>query len=188
MAANWTAIEDALRAWAKAGTALTDAKVIWSEQTGARPAAPFVTLRIGDVIPLSSVDEVEELTDLDADPGEEVELRAGGFREFTLSLQAFAATVTGANTAREYLTKAQTALALPSVRAALFAAGIAPFDTGTVQTVNAVVGTKFEARAVLEVRFYVHDTVSEYTGFIEEVESTSYMGPPDSGTRGDIDI
>lgn len=189
MPANWTAIEDAIRAWVKTGSGLADAKVIWADQTGARPAGPFVTIRIGDLLALGAVDEVEELTDLGRPAGQEVEQRVVGLREFPVSVQAFGPAVAGAGTAREYLSKVQTALALPSVRDALEAAGVSSFDQGVVRTVNELVGTKYEGRAILECRFYLLESVSEFSGYIETVEATSYMGPPlGPGTKDGIDI
>ncbi len=164
--AVWATIEDALRVWVKAGSGLGDAKVIWLDQTGARPAAPFIELKLGDIVPLGGVDPVETATDLMRPAGTEIELKVAGVRAFTVSLQAYTATVTGAATARALLSLVQTALSLPSVRAALDAAGVTPFDEGEVHNLTGLLGTKFEGRAALDVQFYVRETLSEFTGFI----------------------
>lgn len=185
--ANWTTIENAIRVWVKAGSGYGDSAVLWSDQTHARPSGAFITVRLGDTVPLGN-DEVEVLTDLGADPGEEIELRAVGRRELSVSVQAFTPGVTGSSAGRGILSTVQTALALPSVRAALDAAGLTPFDVGSVRNISALVGTAFEGRAVLDVRFYTNDTASEFTGYIEDVEAVSYMGPPDEGTADEIDI
>lgn len=174
--------------WVKAATGYSDSAVIWAEQSGSCPLPAFITLRLGELLALGAFDELVTETDLLRPAGTEVELRAEGLREFAVSVQAFGPSTTGNATGRAVLAKCQTALMLPSVRTALAAAGITPFDIGPVQNVTALVHTKFEGRAILEVRFYVRDSISEYTGYIETVEKTSYMGPPDSGTADAIDI
>lgn len=188
MAANWVTIEDALRVWVKSATGYADSAVIWAEQTGARPSGSIITLRLGELLPIGAYDELTSNTDLLRPAGTEVELKVEGMREFAVSLQAFGASTTGNSTGRAVLAKCQAALTLPSVRTALAAAGITPFDIGAVQNISALSHTKFEGRAILEVRFYVRDSISEFTGYIETVEKTSYMGPPDSGTADAIDI
>lgn len=185
----WENVEDAIRTWVKNASGLSDAHVLWAEQTGARPpSGDFMTIRLGDIVPLGAVDELLELTDLDRPAGQEIELRAMGVREFHVSVQAFSAATVRGNTARAQLARVQNALRLPSFRDALDEVGLSPFDAGTVRNVTELVGTKFEGRAVLDVRFYVADTVSEFVGYIDDVETTSYMGPPDEGTLEEIDI
>lgn len=189
---NWNAIENALRTWVRSATGLGDAAVIFADQTGQRPAAPFVTIKLGTIIPLGAFDETRTIYDADADPGEEVELRVSGQREFSVSLQAFSTVVTSPTSdtlpARALLGKCQTALQLPTVKAAFDTAGVSCFDVGSVLNLSALVGTLFEGRAALDCRFYATDTASEFVGFIDEVETTSYLGPPDEGTAEDIDI
>ncbi len=52
------------------------------------------------------------------------------------------------------------------------AAGLGLLDVGDVRNIPEIKGTKFEARAVLEPRFYVLDTVTESTGYIKTVNLT----------------
>lgn len=170
MATAWATIEDALRTWVKSATSYPDARVIWAEQAGSRPSGDIITLRLGDVVPLGVVDDVVQETDLNRTAGTEVELRAEGIREFGLTLQAYGSAVTGTSAARAALAKCQTALALPTIRDALETAGVTPFEIGPVQNVTALNHTLFEGRAVLEVRFYTRDSLSEYTGYIASVE------------------
>lgn len=186
--ATWSIIEDALRTWVKTATSYTDAKVIWADQTGARPSGDIITLKISDVTQVGMTDEVTENTNLARPAGTEIELRADGIREFTCTLQAFTTAVTSATAGTFILGKCQTALALPSVRSALSTAGCSPFDVGPVQNVTALNHTLFEGRAVLSVRFYTRETLSDYVGYIATVNTTSYMGPPASGSKDTIDI
>jgi hypothetical protein len=185
----WSDLEDALRAWVVATTGLPEGDVIWAEQTGARPAGvSFATLKIGTLIPLGAVDEVATNYDALRPAHQEIELQVRSLREFSVSAQFFSDNSTGNSTARVYAQKAQSGLALPSVRSNLHAVGLSPFDRGSVQVVNTLIGTRWESRAILEPRFYVMLTDSEFTTWIEHCEPASYLGPPDLGTRDNIDI
>ncbi len=195
-ATDWTAIEDGVRSWVKYASGMSDGQIIFSEQANegasgaARPSGmPFLTIRMGDISPLGAVDEVEELTDLNRPAGMEIEERVGGMREFSVSIQAFTGAATNTlNAARALLSRVQTGLTLPSVAGVFNALNISCFDRGHVQNISALLGNRFEGRASLECRFYVRETISEYTGYIKTVQKTSFMGPPDSGTQAEIDI
>jgi hypothetical protein len=186
---SWAALEDSIRTWVVASTGLPAADVIWAEQTGARPlTGAFATLKLGALIPLGAVDEVVSNYDATRPAHQEIELQVRALRECGISAQFFSPEVTGNTSARAYAQKAQSGLALPSVRAALADVGLSPFDRGSVQVLNALIGTKWEARALLEPRFYVMLTDSEFTTWIEHCTPASYLGPPDLGTRDNIDI
>ncbi len=184
----WPGIEDALRTWVKSSTGLDDDHVIWSDQTGKRPTNAYATLRIGALVPIGSVDEVAMITDLGQSAGREIELKVTGSRRFNVSVQLFTPATVSGSSALALLANVQLALGLPTVRQSLADAGITPFDSGAPQNVSALSGTKFEGRSTLEVGFYTLATASEYTGFIEHCTPENYMGPPDLGTRDDIDI
>lgn len=185
---TWTTVENALRAWVRAGSGLSEAAVLWAEQMGARPEGAFASLRIGELTPeRGAPDEVQAITDLAADPGEEIELRVNGRRELTVSVQLFGAPVTG-TTALAILANVQAALALPSVVTALELAGLTVANIGAPLNVTAIKGTAFEGRAVLNVRFRTLVSLSEFTGYISTCVPVSYMGPPALGTKGNIDI
>lgn len=171
MSITWSDVEDAIRAWVKSGSGLADAKVIWADQPGNRPSAPYVTIRIGDLLAIGH-DSVTHDYDDEADAGEEITFTVRGTREFTVTVQTFTSATVNTGTAREYLSKVQTALSLPSVRSAFAAAGISAFDSGTLQNLSALRDAEFEGRAVLDVRFYVAEEVTEVTGYIATVEVT----------------
>src|SRR6185295_9743825 len=120
--------------------------------------------------------------------GSEIEQRVNGLRSFTCSVQILTSPTVGDSTARALLEKCQLGLALPSIRSALADAGITPYDVGPVQNISALKDAKFEGRALLDVGFYTRLSVSDFTTYIETVEATSYMGPPDLGTSDEIDI
>lgn len=169
----WTTLENALRTWVKTGSGFADDKVIWADQDAPQPSGNYITLRIGDVSPVGP-DELRTYTHADADPGEEIELQAIGMREFVVSVQAFGTPTSGDGTARETLLNVLGALRLPSVRNALVAADLTPYQAGPVQNLSTLVQTKFESRAALEVWFYTSSAISEFTGYIESVEITDF--------------
>ena len=187
--ADWVAIENALALWVRTASGYSTGQVIWAEQspTGTRPVGPMIALRLGDITDVTGLDELQSNTDLLRPAGQEIELRAKGFKKFTLSLQAFGGGTTGATTGRAVLGALQTSLSLPSYRDALGAVNVAPLDYGTVQNVTAVDHTKFESRAVCDFQFYMLDEYSDLTGYIATVDAVPYLGAP-LGTRDGIDI
>lgn len=185
---DWNAVEDALQAWVRSSTGLSDSQVIWSSQTGPRPAGAFITLHVSGLVAVGVVDEVRDDFDALRPEGEEVHFEVTGTRELSVSLQAFGE-VLSASGARGLLSRLQTGLVLPTVRETLALAGLTPFDVGAVSDVPALVGTRFEGRAAMTVRFYARDTLTEAVGYIDTVNPPTYFwGPPDSGTAGSIDL
>ena len=187
--ADWVAIENAISAWVRAASGYAAGQVIWAEQspTGTRPTGSIITMRLGDIAEVTGLDELQENTNLSRPAGQEVELRAKGFKKFTIGLQAYGTSTTGNATGRSVLSACQTSLSLPSIRDALGAVNIAPMDYGTVQNVTAINHTLFESRAVCDFQFYVLDEYTELTGYIATVQTVSYLGDP-LGTRDNIDI
>lgn len=162
-----TKIQRALRGWVRKASGLPDKKVIWSEQSQPRLEAPFITMRLGDFIPLGSADEVTQEYDENAPSGEEITITVNGRRSASLSVQVFGAG------AQQTLSKVQTSLGLPSVKEGLEAAGVSIYDIGEVQNVTGLLETVFEPRALTNFSLYCSETVSEQTTFIESVEVTN---------------
>jgi hypothetical protein len=185
---SWPDVLDGLRVWVRSATGLGDGNVIWADQNGPRPTSSFASLRIGPLVSIGPVDEVVDLYDAGRDAGQEIELRVQGVRRFTVSVQVFTPGTLDATSAHALLTRAQLALALPSIRDALADAGVTVFSLGTVQNLSALKDVKFEGRALLEIGCYTLLSVSEFTTYIETVEPESFLGPPDSGTTEEIDI
>jgi len=175
----WSDIETAIRAWVKSGSGLTDEQVIWADQNGGSPALPFIDIRLGELVPVGAADASDWEYDAGGPAGQEIVMSGHGVREFAVSVRAFSASPLGNSSARALLSKVQTALALESARSALHAAGVTPFDNGRVQVVPAILETSWEGRAVLQVRFYTEETVTERTTYIDTVEVTNEEPTPD---------
>lgn len=175
MAIGWSDIEAAILAWFKASSGLS--AVIWANQTAPQPALPYATLLIRPPARLAAQDDVQEVYVGSNPAGQEVELRQKGVREISVSCQVFSAAVRGAGTAREILAKAQTGLETPSLRQALYQAGLSVVDEGAITDVSALVETKYQSRAAMDVLFYCVDEVTEKTGYIETVNYDATYNP-----------
>lgn len=172
MSVTWADIENALRTAVVNGTTeMDDEQIIWSDQGGPRPTTNFITLSLG---PLTTVGQptITNTFDEDAAAGEEMETAVTILQAFTLRIQAFDFESTGDPTARGSLSRLQASLALPSQRAALASVGISIFDYGSVQPNAVAANGRFEARAILDVRCYLNESVSERNTYIESVEVT----------------
>ena len=122
------------------------------------------------------------------DAGNEVEVTANGSAEFTLNLQGF-----HRNTATDFpatdpmrnayatLTTLRASLGLPSVQAALRAAGLAVIEEMTITDLSEEVEDTIISRASLDIRMRTRYALTEYIGFIEHVSGGStYLGANDS--------
>jgi hypothetical protein len=167
--ATWTAIENAIHAWVLAASGLATGNIIFAEQDGSQPAGQFITIRIGDLIPVG-IDAVTHAYNAAAVNGSQITQTVTGLREFTVSIQCFDGAITGASTPREVLANVWTALSLPTRVTAFKTAGISAFDGGSVRNVAALREDRFEARALLEVRFYTLQGASETTTWIQTAE------------------
>lgn len=170
MAANYTAIENALHEWATRSTGLAPARVVWEAQGGPRPAHPFASLRLDTA---SSPGSEQRTRDADAPvPGAEIVLEAIEQAEATVTLQVFTETTTaGGGSAFALATRARNALGLDSYVENLDAAGVAVISRGSVQNLTGVLETKFEGRASLDVRVRFVDGAEDLTTWIETVET-----------------
>jgi hypothetical protein len=172
MATPWGVVEDAIAGWVRLGCGLPTGQLAYAHQDGPKPPRPFVTIALGGITPVG-LDDSEELVRPDTDsppPGQEIEIRAGGLREFLVTLTCSTAGVRGTSSARAILSQVQAALALPSVMNAFLDAGISCFDAGRVLDVSTVLDAAHEGRAVLECRFYTTESFSEYAGHITTVQ------------------
>lgn len=113
------------------------------------------------------------------EPGSEIAQTLLGLREVALQLEGFTGSSssitnpsaglveTSGATARALLDKVSGKLLMPSIRTALAAVGVTPFDAGTVNWIPDVVSTGFRGRATLDVRCYMPArAVAEYTSYI----------------------
>jgi hypothetical protein len=171
------AIEDTIRAWVKAGAALDDEHVFFAKQKVERPSGPYITVLLTGVVPIGTNDAQETNYDALRPAGSEIEIQVIGEREIHASIQAFNCPTTGTNSAVDLMSMMQLRWSLPSVQDVLDAGGISVFDNGEVADLAALLGTNFDGRASIDVRFYARLTVSEFTTWIERVEGTALAVP-----------
>lgn len=173
-----SAIENALQAWVTAATGLDNAHVRWIGANVTRPTDGqfFCMLEVIDRVPLGAVPEVIQNEDLTR-VGQEEELQHVQILDCGFRVQVFAPPARGLNpgvpggsgNAAFIAERIRLASALTSIMDALDAVGVSVYDRGKVHYVPAVLGADFEGRAVLDIRFYVADSLSEFTGYIDSV-------------------
>ncbi len=197
-------IENAIRAWVKTATGFADALIYFADQSGPQPVTnPFITIKIGGGIrSLGAYDEFTTSTNLANPPGTEITQLISGQRDLLVTVTIWGENTvtyapsapgslpgTGGLTAVEVATKIQTALGLESVRAALNAANLSPYDIGEVRRIDGIIETYFEGRAILEVRMYSVDQQSEANAYFKEVQGTGTLvedGQPNRTAPFDI--
>lgn len=150
---------DALWAWFD--DVLPDAvSVIWAHEDGPRPARPLATLRVRTP---DAVGHDEE------GPPEDGAIVVTGDREFTTTLQAFGRLPDGTHPI-DVLGTVLERLSRPTDRESLAASGLAWVDVLQADDVPEVRGTRWEARAVLDLRWRRRSVVVDEPGQIETVE------------------
>ncbi len=178
-------VEDAIRAWVKTTSGLADRNVYFADQKVERPTGAYATIRLDGLESMGAVDPVMSYYDAGRPAGMELELRVEGQRALHVTVAVYGAPTTdtagdtypidlagslGQSSAVEIASRIRTAIQLPTIRGALTAAGLSPIDIGTVQNLGTLLGTIFDGRAQFEVEFYLVETASEYTGYVETVE------------------
>lgn len=182
MALDWSDLEDAIRQWVISSTPpeLDREHVIFANQEGGVPPGPFIVIFVGDSVPVGRA-TVTTWYNAGAPPSEEIEIQARQIHLVSVTIQAFTPDTIGDAVARSYLSTIESRLHLPGVRAALRASGLVPIEVGSIQYLPAIAGTDFEGRGILDVRFYVEQSATERTTFIEQVEALPAVG-------GDLDL
>jgi hypothetical protein len=155
MPVSMTVLRKAIQDWGQ--SILPGVTVIWAEQNAPRPQGEFVTLKIisGPIKIGRDESRISETI-----PGQ---LDIIGHRSFIVSINSYG------GDALVLLLKLQDSLSLLSVRDPLSTAGLTVNDVGNVRDVTAVVDTRFERRANLEVTFSYVTTYDENPGYIEKV-------------------
>lgn len=176
MSTQWKTFEDALLAWVASASGFDANHVIFAWQSKRRPSEPYAEVRILTVTPLGSTANVQTLTNLARPAGTEVERRIDRDHELLVQVQVIAADSMGASSAYAVALDVQMALQDSTIRAALHAAGLSPFDSGVVTNVPAVVAVGFEGRGVLTMRCYASATLSRYLGYIGSVDYQDFTG------------
>lgn len=167
----WADMEGALHAWVVGASGLAADHIIWSAQDGRRPEGQHVELRIVGPRRLGSAD-VTKVEYVGTPAGEEIRLSAVGVREMTLRCTCYGGDARGDASPRAILEDVRTKLALSTHRSALRLVGLTPFDDGAIQDVSMPLGTGFEPRSILEVKFYFAQRAEERVTYIEKAEIT----------------
>jgi hypothetical protein len=170
---SWTAIENALHDWVAEATGLAGDRVRFAhaDQPRAQDGLPLASINILATRAIGLDANGHRYEPL-APNGQQIVMEASGTRETQVDVSFFSGAVGGDGGARDLAHQALTGLALESVRNDLRTAGVFPFDSGPVRWVPAITGAKFEARAILSMRFYYNDVLEERTTWIETVEVT----------------
>lgn len=172
MAASWStwqpAIFDAVKTALGSGVV-----VIWAYQ-GAEPMPPkpFCTLNLTsrDVgqgsLGTGAYDEAQPVGDVDGT------WNYAHYRQHTLSLQVYSNTAIGDGHASAILAAVVRALRKEAVLQPLRVAGIKVTRAGSVQDLSALLDTRAESRASLDLTLATLDTDAEVIGTIATVETT----------------
>jgi hypothetical protein len=119
---------------------------------------------------------------VNVDLGHEIEFKAAGPRTMTVSCQVMGEGALG------YITLAQQALSLPSVLAALLAAGLGVIEAGPITNITAIANARRLSRHSMDVRFALGSEIAEQTGYIQTTEVTSDFGTIDPDLQLDHEI
>lgn len=166
-----TSIEDALQAWASA--IHPDAPAIWSTQDGHRPRAPFIELSV--IAGPQAIGPAEER--YAAPDTYTYAVR----RRCTLSMQFYG------DDALVRAAAVQGALELPSRQAYLQAAGIAVWGAEGPRDITALVDTRHEGRALLDIFLSYPDPVDDAPGEIRRVRLVGTLGSLTVDRTADIE-
>lgn len=174
-------IEPGLANLVKSKLSLADKAVLWANQNAPEPDTSihtWVSLKRGDLTPLSSVDGVQRYPTPGSPSGAELTMRAQGVRTLPLSIQAYSrAGVLGNSSAFALLSQLATKLRLPSSEAALLALGLGLSRVGPVRELDALVDQRIQGRALLELVLNLVDTTEETVTYIERVTGSADFDP-----------
>ncbi len=172
--ANWEAIENAIHAQIAAGSGLAVTKVVWMHQTADRPDTDFIGLEhLGSEYEAPATPEIGQRDNPDSitDDGEELILSALDTVNFGIRLHFYTKTATGAGSARARLAAVRGFLGCEKVTEELDESDIVLVECGPVQALPAILETRFESRATLDVRFKTVDGFEEKVTYIETINA-----------------
>lgn len=168
-AIGWVAIENALTAWALAGSGLASGQAIWSYPgiDAARPEPPYIALSFSAIHEVGHAWEDREFPE-DPDEGAEIKRLHRNAHVATLSLQLFADSATGETGAMARMH--DTLAALDVYMEDLDAAGIGIGNVGAVTLVAGRRNTLLEPRAVAEVELHLISELVSYVTYVATVQ------------------
>lgn len=169
-AIDWTTIENALAAWALAGSGLPVGQVIWAYQGKPRPEPPYLAMTLADV--RSAGRDWRDKQDGTGEHAGKVRVLHRGPRMATLDLQLFAEP-TNAVGEQGAVSRMHDLLASIDVHVdALDTGGIGIGDIGGVQLVAGRVNELLEPRAVAEVQLHLFSELESYADYVSRVTGT----------------
>lgn len=149
--------------------------VIWADQDAPRPAKPFGQLQRGVGDQAAGVQAGNDEAVRSATVAGRTTHRM--HRTHIVSLQVFSDDMTGSTTAADLLTAALAKLARASDRAALVAAGVTVQTVGSVRDLTAMLPTRPESRAQVDITVSTLDTLTEDAGYIDEAIGSVTVAP-----------
>jgi hypothetical protein len=169
MALSVGTIEDALVAWVKGATALEHVK--WERQKGTQPppGTDYATLQLGAFSGLGASPSLTRAYDSARPNGQQLVTTGRTPGILSLRVQVFTTSTVGDVAAFPLLLKASGDLDRESVLDALERAGLGLAGRGPVQSIPALLSTRDQGRAALDVRFNVTDVVTDLGQWIETV-------------------
>jgi hypothetical protein len=178
---DWAFIEGKLVEWVKLILPQL-CGVIWADQEIPQPDYPYVSLkRIAGPTREGGIDDLLTVTDLAQPAGEEIELQTVGPREFTLNVQAHHARP-GAGPGTDAVAmvgRLEASLDQERSRAILGAGGLSVIEQLPVTDISAFENATWISRASLDVRFRTTSVMTERVGYIDKVQFTNVVPPPD---------
>jgi len=166
MTIAWSAVEEAIVAWAVGATGL---EVVWSKQDMTRRPTTYVELAA--TVRTVGRDWVDTSAAAVPSPGAECDSTVRGVRELELTVQCFGGSHRGATSSQGYLLEMITKARLPSQQLLFDAAGWAPAAFEPLQDISGVIGgSTFEPRARFVCRGFAASELVETSTYIEIVE------------------
>jgi hypothetical protein len=160
-------MEDAIYDWIVAATGVS---AHWDFQKIPQPEFPFASMRILSIARLNGEDETRIEEDPGSPPGEEIEQIRSGPRRMTVSVNFYSTSNDALSDAMSLASTAQASLALPSIAALLYGAGLAVIGEGSLQDLSALEAETWVSRSQFDVVFGIASNTSEKSGYIETVE------------------
>jgi len=171
---NLEEFENAVHDWFWNATGL---QTVWQRQSAPQIEYPFGTLLItSGPVPAAPGWERSHNYDGSRPLGQEIEFEVRVPCSFTVSCQAYVGKPEAndpTKNAMAFMTKAQTALSLPSFHEAFRAANISVIRPEGIQNLSEVIEDAFVSRANMDVIFGASLEVKEYMGYIAKVQAVS---------------
>lgn len=172
--AGWAAVEQALYDWLHGQTQLT-VRFIYPEGTAQvpQPAGDYGEIAVTSWVPAGWAPGRGEQLHPENPPEQEIERVHRRTGSLNITVQLYTKATKGAASAFPRLMEASAVLDLPSVQGPLLAAGLGLVERGGVRNMTGVLGMGSQGRAVLELRFEVRETVSDFVGAATGVRLTN---------------